>query len=111
MRKEAPEAQAKDDSKAMPASSFACASGLNTWDFCLPSSQVRNFKTCDSDFYRRSCGESFRISIRANAVGLISLCDPLHLCAKNKIAKCIVRPVDCFDRDGLDGLITRPCVV
>jgi hypothetical protein len=28
-----PEAQAKDDSSAMPASSFACASGLNTGGF------------------------------------------------------------------------------
>jgi hypothetical protein len=48
-----PEAQVKDDSSAMPASSFACASGLNTWGFCLPSSQVCNFQTCDSGFYGR----------------------------------------------------------
>jgi len=45
-----PEAQVKDDSSAMPASSFACASGLNTWGFCLPSSQVRNFQTYASGY-------------------------------------------------------------
>jgi hypothetical protein len=38
-----PEAQAKDGSRAMPASSFACASGLNFRVSCLPAGKTYNF--------------------------------------------------------------------